>query len=390
MWGRSWIYRPALTTPFIWAEILGVSPLPPGHLRRIVSGQMRYYLENDYFQEDMTPTMGYLGENLDLIEPYSQYGSAYWGSSIFLSLLLPKEHAFWQQVEKPLPVECESYSLANPEIGMLIAGNQKTGEVQIANHKAWHQKEGPYTKYAKKYTNFTYSSHYGIDLKRNATGYNCDNMFSVSPDGHKFSQRTIPHFIRMEKNYGASYHYPLSGFPFIAGEDAKYFSGDLESDIVENQSIKVTSHTYLKDYCHLRIHKLESEMEIKTVREGGYALNFHDSFPEFCSEQDSIGFCNDGRGTFIQALWGFAGPENIENLKKNIDNSNTLGGLSVTPTIIGLDYEPGTHIFISFSGTWVGGIDDIGKYLNLVTSVDVNQDEVLVRFIDGKHFRLSI
>ncbi len=390
MWGRSWAYRPALAVPFIWAELLGVSPLPSGESRRLVSGQMKYYIENDYFYDNMTPTMGYVGENLELIDPYSQYGSPYWGSGVFFCLLMPRSHPFWTEKEKPFPVEKESYCVSEKPIGMLVAGNHETGEVQIINHRAWHQKEGPGTKYAKKYTTFCYSTNFGIDLRRTENGYNCDNMFSVSPDGKKFSQRIVPHFIRLDENYGASYYYPLSGFPFIEEENTKVFAAESKINFIEDQNVKVTTQIYLKNFCQIRIHTVETVQELIAVREGGFALNYFEQIPEAIVNENSIAFWNGERGSFIKALWGFTCSEKIEKLLENTKNFNTLGGFSVIPTLIGGRLKPGKHIFISLSGTWFGYRENVARILHLVKEVDVSKNIAILNFADGTTYRFYL
>jgi len=347
MWGRSWAYRPALTVPFIWAEILGVSPIPSGECRRLVSGQMKYYINHDYFYDNITPTMGYAGENLELIDPYSQYGSPYWGSGVFLNLLLKPDDPFWIEKENPLPVERESYCIAEKSIGLLVAGNNKTGEVQIINHRVWHQKEGQGTKYAKKYTNFAYSTDFGIDLKRTQNGYNCDNMLSVSPDGIKFSQRIIPYFIKLDNHYGASYYYPLAGFPFIADSDTKSFSADKKIEITEDRSVKVTTQTYIKNFLQIRVHTVETECVLQVIREGGFALNYFDDPPEQILDGMLIGFWKNERGSFIKALWGFDGLKKNEKIADN-NNSNTLNGLDLSRTVKHLMVEE-SQVIVTFS-----------------------------------------
>ncbi|MBN2411933.1 DUF2264 domain-containing protein [candidate division KSB1 bacterium] len=389
MWGRSWAYRPALTVPFIWAEILGVSPIPSGETRRLVSGQMNYYLNHDYFYDNMTPTMGYTGENLQLIDPYSQYGSPYWGSGVFLNLLLKPDHPFWTEKEKPLPVERESYCFADRTIGVLVAGNHESGEVQLINHRLWHQKEGPGTKYAKKYTNFAYSTDFGIDLKRTENGYNCDNMLSVSPDGVKFSQRIIPHFIKIDEGYAASYHYPLAGFPFIADDNSKTFSADKKIEIPEDNSVKVTTQTLIKFFLQIRVHTLETERELEVVREGGFALNYSDNPPQQLLNEMSVGFWKNGRGSFVKGLWGFDGVgKNGEN--KGDNNSNTLNGFSITPVVTKGQIEPGKHIFVSLVGTWFGPESILYDKLNVVKSTIVENGRVVVNFSDDTVYVFTV
>lgn len=390
MWGRSWAYRPAVTAPFIWAEILGVSPVRSGELRRLVSGQMKYWVDHNYFQDDMTPTMGYAGENLALIEPYSQYGSPYWGNLMFLNLLLPPDHAFWTEEEQPLPVERGDYCVSEEAIGMTICGNQSAGEVQLINHRAWHQKEGPGTRYAKKYTNFSYSSHFGIDLRRNEYGYNCDSMISISPDGKRYSQRIIPNFIRVENGYGASFHYPMAGFPFIEEEDSRTFAADSRIEMVEDRSVKITTQTHIKDFCQIRLHTIETEQGLKAVKEGGFALNYSGDVPQIILDEKSIGVFNDRRGCFIQAVLGFDGPEDVEQLLIRRENHNTLGGWSITPTLVAGKLLPGKHIFASLSGTWLGKREDHRDKLNLIQNIEVTWNQVVVEFHDGTDWIFNV
>ncbi len=389
MWGRSWAYRPALTVPFIWAEILGVSPIPSGESRRLVSGQMNYYVEHDYFYDNMTPTMGYAGENLQLIDPYSQYGSPYWGSGVFLHLLLKPGHPFWMEKEKPLPVERESYCISDHTIGVTVAGNHESGEVQMLNHRLWHQKEGPGTKYAKKYTNFAYSTDFGTDLKRTENGYNCDNMLSVSPDGVKFSQRIIPHFIKVDEGYGASYHYPLAGFPFIVDDNSKTFSADKKIEIPEDVSVKVTTQTLIKFFLQIRVHTLETERELEIVREGGFALNYFDNPPKELINGMSVGYWKNERGSFIKGLWGFDGPAKNRD-EKSENNFNTLNGYSVTPVVSKDRIGPGRHIFVSLVGTWLGPESILHDKLNVVKSTKVENGRVVVKFSDDTVYVFSV
>jgi len=390
MWGRSWAYRSALTTPFILAEMLDVSPLESGETRRLVSGQMKYCIENDYLGDNLLPTMGYVGENLDLIDPYSQYGSPYWSVSAFMCLLLSESHKFWTAIEKPFRVERESYCETENEIGLLVQGNNISGEVQIINHRVWHQKEGPGTKYAKKYTNFAYSSHFGIDLRRNENGYNCDNMIAVSPDGNKYSQRIIPHFKEIGDHYGVSYYLPLAGFPFVCEEEAIAFSADLLIKESEDRSIKIITHIFLKRFSQIRVHIVESDKKLSGVREGGFALNFFEELPLYDHDSNKVYFYSDNRGVFIRQLSGNYKTEEIEKLIEMTYNCNTLGMQSVTPILTSGELQPGKYIFVSHSGTWIGNEEEVEKYLELVQSVNISENNVIVKFSDNSEFKFLV
>lgn len=390
MWGRSWAYRPALTIPFILGELLDESPISHGLSRRIVSGQMKFYIENGFLDENMLPTMGYLGENFDLIDPYSQYGSPYWGNLIFMNLLIPKSHSFWTDKEQPLPVEENDYTIGDSLIGMNIFGNKKTGEVQIINHRAWHQKESAATKYAKKYTAFSYSSHFGIDLTRTENGYNPDNMLSISLDGEKYSHRIIPIFESIEDNYGISSHYPLAGFPFVEEEDSKTFSADKTINIVEDRSVKITTHILIKSGYQIRLNILDTEKEIYNVREGSYAFNFLESSPTVFIGNKKIAVHNNGAGSFIQGLLGFNLSNSIAKTLESVDANNTNGGKSLTPILESGNLKPGRHVFLSLSGTFFNGSEELVNISRLIKNVIANENSVILEFNDNTEFTFNL
>ncbi len=386
MWGRSWAYRPALAVPFILGEMLGVSPISHGLSRRIVSGQMKFYIENGFFNESMLPTMGYLGENLDLIDPYSQYGSPYWGNLIFLNLLLPESHAFWTEKEMPLPVEERDYSIGDPDIGMNIFGNKETGEVQIINHRAWHQKESAGTKYAKKYTAFSYSSHFGIDLTRTENGYHPDNMFSISLDGKKYSHRIIPIFESIEDNYGVSSHYPLAGFPFVEDNDSKTFSADSSIEIVEDKSAKITTHILIKNGYQVRLNILETEKAVYSAREGGYAMNYLDERPEVVIDKNLSAVYNDEKGSFILGILGFNNPNSSVKTIESEKANNTNGGKSIIPVLETTNLNPGRHLFLTLTGTFFNGREELEEITQLIKNVIEEDDSIKVEFNDNSEF----
>jgi hypothetical protein len=307
-----------------------------------------------------------------------------------MCLLLSESHKYWTEIEKPFRVERESYCVAEREIGLNVQGNNKSGEVQIINHRAWHQKEGPGTKYAKKYTNFAYSSHFGIDLRRDENGYNCDNMFAVSPDGKKYSQRIIPYFQEIGDHYGVSYYYPLAGFPFVIKEDGTAFSADSLVEEVEDRSIKIITHILLKRFSQIRVHVVESKKKLSGIKEGGFALNYFDDLPLYDHDPNKVYFYSDNRGVFIRQLSENYKTEEIEKLIEMTYNYNTLGGQSVTPILTLAELQPGRHIFISHSGTWVGQEEEVETYLELVQSVNISEDNVIVKFSDNSEFKFFI
>lgn len=372
MWGRSWFYKPGILIPFILAEILGCSPLSHGRSRRLVSGYMNYLIENNYFDQNMLPIMGYLTENHGLIDYYSLKGSAYWGSSVFTCLLMPEGHPFWAAPEEPLRVEMESYTRNITPVGLQVIGDKATGQTQVLNHRVWHANDQPHTRYGAKYAKFCYSSHFGIDVKRGEDGYGPDGMIQVSPDGRKFSHRLAPHFGALDEQTGLSWHYPLQGEPSTA---YPFASGDA--------SVKITTRIYAKGACLVRAHLIETAAPLAAFREGGYAVDFaRDTVPEVIVGPDYAAVWNGTKGAFIRSLHGFSGARSREEILAEVEGENTHGDRAATPVITGGEIMPGSIIAASLSGTFFTR-ESLDSLLRLVTDVSVAGRRMTVRFADG-------
>jgi len=370
MWGRSWFYKPGILIPFVLAEMLECSPLSPGQSRRLVSGYMNYLIENNYFDQDMLPIMGYLTENHGLIDYYSVKGSAYWGSSAFVCLLMPEDHPFWSAPEEPLRVEAESYARNVTPVGLQIIGDKAAGETQAINHRVWHAGDEPHTRYGAKYAKFSYSSHFGIDVKRGEDGYGPDCMIQVSPDGAKYSHRMAPYFGGLGERGGLSWHYPLLGepagsYPFAAGID----------------SVKITTRIHAKGSCQVRIHLIETAVPLAVFREGGYAVDFTGD-PEVIVGPDHAAVWNGSKGAFIRNLHGFVRALSREEVLADVRKENTYAEKSATPVIIGGELPPGQAIVVSLSGTFFAR-EALDALVNSVKGVTVGGDTVTVRFADG-------
>src|SRR5262249_48074600 len=56
----------------------------------------------------------------------------YWAAKGFAPLLLPREHAFWQFPEKPLPSEAGDFERAIPQAELVVRSH--AGEVEVLNN----------------------------------------------------------------------------------------------------------------------------------------------------------------------------------------------------------------------------------------------------------------
>ena len=99
MWGRSCIYRNAVTSAFDGNMFLRSSSVDPGLARRISSGCLLQFITREDLLENGIPSLGFYGQFTPLIQPYSCAESPFWLGKAFLCLHLPPSHPFWTDTE---------------------------------------------------------------------------------------------------------------------------------------------------------------------------------------------------------------------------------------------------------------------------------------------------
>jgi hypothetical protein len=130
--GRSLCYRFAASAPFGLAELCGVSAIPPGQARRVCTRNLEFFLNRSPLQEQGALSLGWTDEFEAVAEAYSCAGSPYWAAKGFAPLLVPRQHAFWQSPEEPLPAEAKDFQIAIPQAGLVVRGH--AGEVEVLNN----------------------------------------------------------------------------------------------------------------------------------------------------------------------------------------------------------------------------------------------------------------
>ena len=99
MWGRSNIYRFAVTSAFDGNMLLENSTADAGLARRITSGCLMQFMEREDFLWEGIPTLGFYGQFAPLVQSYSCAESPFWLGKAFMCLHLPPEHPFWGEKE---------------------------------------------------------------------------------------------------------------------------------------------------------------------------------------------------------------------------------------------------------------------------------------------------
>ena len=100
MWGRSGLYRNAVTSAFDGNFLLKKCTADPGLARRISSGALMQFLGRADVLYEGVPNLGFYRPFLPMIQPYSCAESPLWMGKAFLCLHLPEDHPFWTEKEK--------------------------------------------------------------------------------------------------------------------------------------------------------------------------------------------------------------------------------------------------------------------------------------------------
>ncbi|MFZ1059023.1 MAG: DUF2264 domain-containing protein [Candidatus Rokuibacteriota bacterium] len=184
--GRSLLYRFAVVAAIPVAARMGISPLSPGLARRIVSGSIRYFVENGALQDEIL-TQGVVGPNPRALERYSGPASPYWATRALYCLWLPADDPFWVAREEPLPVEESDFEIALPGPRFALFGSKRSGHVQLMRGSSCGDGD---TDRAAKYGKLQYSSSFPFNVVPVDGSFPFDSMISLTANGGDFTHRT--------------------------------------------------------------------------------------------------------------------------------------------------------------------------------------------------------
>lgn len=362
--GRSLIYRMAAVSIFPVAELMDVSPIPAGQARRICSGNVKYFVDKGAIK-DHHLTMGFNSEYLPLPESYSSPQSPYWGAKAWWSFLLKEDHPFWTSVEEPTEVEKRSYIVPIPGAGIILQGDKETGHVMLYlnNSSDWAK---------KKYSNLSFSSHFGFEITHINDTYNYEGGICASEDGKHFIHRMYPKHIVTNDHFSASYHMPFKVDP----------DGDLDPHN------RIYTNLVIKDDYHLRIHKVVATRNFQ-VFDGGMALGYDRGKPTVRSGK-GWEYCRHGKKvSFIKNLYGFNGQVPARGFMGNPQGNNILNKFSVVPALRFRGRSIDGRIFASLVVANLKGSS--AQELNrLVSKFEVERNLIHIVFRDGEEVYTQI
>lgn len=153
--GRSLTYRFATAGFWGMAAIAECSKERMGELKGLWARQIRYWSDKPIFDNEGILTRGFIYPSLVVCEPYNSPASPYWAMKAFFPLLLPDDHAFWTEQEKPLQLPQKIYPMSSA--GMIIQ--------RINGHSIAHYSAAVHPLFQlDKYNKFAYSTCFGFDV----------------------------------------------------------------------------------------------------------------------------------------------------------------------------------------------------------------------------------
>ncbi|MGN6221281.1 MAG: DUF2264 domain-containing protein [Microbacterium sp.] len=261
--GRSLTYRMAAVASIALGEVTGFTPLEHGQSRRIMSADLRYFLERGATRNGIL-TMGWHGPHQATLQVYSGPGSPYWASKGFLALMLSADHPFWTEVEAELITDTESTIRPIRPTGLLVQTTACDGLVRVHNHGSddipAHQADAgaPDPLYAR----FAYSTRTGPTPLRSPS----DNDFQIEYRENWSARRRI--------------HRAGSGSNWVASWHAPRFPGNSTGDGPQSGPVlpaaRVQSLVVVHDDLEVRVHRIRHVPPASSVRLSGWAVASED------------------------------------------------------------------------------------------------------------------
>ncbi|MBN2510217.1 MAG: DUF2264 domain-containing protein [Spirochaetales bacterium] len=302
-YGKDISHKFARLTGAVLAHKLGISPLKPGVLKRILRLHISYYLENgavDHTSGRIFLRVAGKG-SLAAAPPQCAAGTAYHAlQTVGALLLLDKDDVLWTTPEEKLPVEKSDFLRGITAPGWMLHGTAKDGHIQLVNGgvHGGHvcRDETCLTKYGK----FVYSSHLGYVAAPGDGGmvYACDNALSASSAKTAWSHRGQIGSFRLigKEAIQSSYNLPVPG-----SKNGKTV-GFLKVD---------TLAVPLRSGGHIRIHRVRRGLSLGKetpvyLREGGFALGTSPGDATVTEAKDGIARVEEGRRfSIIRILTGY-------------------------------------------------------------------------------------
>jgi hypothetical protein len=308
--GRSITYRFNCLNVFGLALAERCTDLAPGMLRRLCTRNLDFFLSRPIYQAQGCLAPGFTDRFEKISEPYGAPASPYWAAKGFTPLLLPPNHAFWRDAEKPLPAEASaSFVRVMPAPG-LVTRSLPDGAVEILN--AGSMVGNSQTRYGPwKWSKLSYRTgvHFAYAFPE-ATAYSPDSALTAQlDDGRIFGRHSTVATELTPTHLGYAYNL---GFK----------TGQVNTG--------VETYVFWHAGWLLHVHHVEPRQPV-VLRLGGFALPVNQTAP---SPSAPLAYTSaDGRATVLQPLTPGLTPDWDLRLDDTTPRRHVAAPYHVAPTV---------------------------------------------------------
>ena len=257
--GRSLTYRFAMGAFWGGLAFAGVEAFSWGIIKKLTLEHLRWWMQQEIFNNDGILSIGYTYSNLKMAEFYNAPGSVNWALKAFIPLALQDDHPFWTADEEDLPNLKEISVQEHPY--MLVCREQDRDHVFVltgGQHAKWEP-----TFDATKYSKFAYSTVFGFSVPAAEYGLEqgaFDSMLALCENDNLYRVRKVCEEIKITDKYHYSRWKPW-------------------------QDVEVSTWLIPAMPWHIRVHKINSNREL-TASEGGFAINIVDTKGDVVYDND--------------------------------------------------------------------------------------------------------
>lgn len=350
-YGRSLTYRFAQAGYFSAAAYAGIEVLPWGAMKRIVLGNLRWWLSQPIFDNAGILTVGYRYQTNIMADQYNSPGSPYWAFKIFLVLALGEEHPFWTSEERSLN---NSKSTCLPVLSGILVHTDDDDVVFLNNGQNPTSRS---CQLVDKYAKFAYSIHSG---------------FTTTVGGHDLQNQGGDNTL-MFSEVGEDYFRP---------KDVTLKKW-CRPDMLKNtwrpfKDVDVTTWMIPAGDWHVRIHRIDSPRKLDCV-EGGFAIRKYEGNGPEC-EPEVFGDMS------ISYPWGYSAIFSITEGRKGFIHAPMSNTNLMYPSV----FVPALRCQVEKGTTYIAAVVGSGNDPEMLSSapkvvMGEANDSVI---INGKVFKL--
>ena len=371
-WGRSLCYRFASSGAIGWNIINGDTTLSPGLARRLLSGDLKYFIDKGCLADDGLMYIGYHGRNLDLAERYNSPGDPYFAMEGLCVLLLPADHPFWTAVEEPCPAD-DKPGRKVVHGGRFVLNARSDGDAR--NYFAGQSFDRTYWQAGAKYQQDAYSADLGFCLSGGDDGPTGQGQSGYKVDGRDWMYHWRSTALLLEEDHIAGCYPIVPDYTMARDKGTPEFECE-----------HVYSHLLIGDKGEVHVLWHDYPTPIR-LRLGGYGIQVPFGSAPVERRQGGMFILSSGKYRSVsQQLYGPDGILSCRFLQpgEGWENTHLFGGLGAWPQWeSGGAIPPFTPVVIYEDGSAYGSV--------VKPSVRINETPDGLRIVfEGKTFDIRI